>query len=282
VHKQFGCEGIGQSRCKVFDYAPRIREASMNGIDTPVDPGPYPLPEGFPTPSTELSQFAGRLSVFAERYARHLYVLAICVVLALLTGAAIVEGVRERLIEPTRATYLLLVVLAFTLSATFFVASLLDERRIYVESHWGGIGGSLGGWRVSRSLVFLLTTVATFALVGDALNEQVRPDLRERYRSAVNLAAQQRMRCEDRGIVDQKLVLRCAPPSDGTYDRFWDQIKLANSAADDIVIIRAAPAAATTPAAQASAQTSPAGQAPAPTSSAATGTTSAPPAARGN
>lgn len=43
--------------------------------------------------------------------------------------------------------------------AGFFIAVLLGDAPV-VESHWGGLGGTLGGWRVSRSLVYLLGALA--------------------------------------------------------------------------------------------------------------------------
>ena len=209
----------------------------MNGPETPVERDPY----------LDSNPIDRRIPDFVERHRRGLMLLAGSVLFAAVTGYVIVEAARERLIEPTRAAYLLLLAISFTVSATFFITSLIAERRLYVESHWGGLGGGLGGWRVSRSLVFLITTGITFALVVDALNERANPDLRERYRAALNLAARQRMRCEDRGVVSQKLVVRCTPTTDADYDRFWEQIKLANSSADDIVVLRVA---AQTPAAQ--------------------------------
>jgi hypothetical protein len=223
----------------------------MNGNDTPTAQSAFSVSETDAIPR-DWRVYGPAIGISLERHARGLVTLLACAALLFLAGAVIVEAVRERLIDAPRATYLLLLVVAFTVSAGLFVSSILDEGRIYIESHWGGIGGGLGGWRVSRSLVFLVTTAVTFALTADALNERVGPDLRERYRAALNLAGRQRMRCEDRGIVERKLVLQCAPPSDAVYDRFWDQIKLANGAADDIVVIRAVAAGptGTAPAAQ--------------------------------
>lgn len=37
-----------------------------------------------------------------------------------------------------------------------FVSSLEDGQWPAFESHWGGLGGGLGGWRVSPSLLYLL------------------------------------------------------------------------------------------------------------------------------
>lgn len=57
------------------------------------------------------------------------------------------------------------VILGFFASLTFvFARRLLDEVQQgdtpSFESHWGGFGGGLGGWRLSPSLVFLLVVLA--------------------------------------------------------------------------------------------------------------------------
>lgn len=42
----------------------------------------------------------------------------------------------------------------------FALAVERDPDRPGLESHWGGLGGGLGGWRVSTSLVYLMAAVA--------------------------------------------------------------------------------------------------------------------------
>lgn len=44
----------------------------------------------------------------------------------------------------------------------------LDQKSISLETYWGGLGGNLGGWSVSKSLVWFILTFACvllFALV---------------------------------------------------------------------------------------------------------------------
>ena len=49
----------------------------------------------------------------------------------------------------------------FTALLTFRSIFSIDEgSALEVESHWGGFGGGLGGWRFSRSLSYLLAALA--------------------------------------------------------------------------------------------------------------------------
>jgi hypothetical protein len=44
----------------------------------------------------------------------------------------------------------------------FFVLTLVElirERRVGVESHWGGFGGGLGGWQASPALLYFVGTI---------------------------------------------------------------------------------------------------------------------------
>jgi hypothetical protein len=60
----------------------------------------------------------------------------------------------------------------------------LDQKPISVESYWGGLGGNLGGWSVSKSLVWFVMTLTvvgffgTLALhLGDDIPTSSRKDL---------------------------------------------------------------------------------------------------------
>lgn len=37
----------------------------------------------------------------------------------------------------------------------------LDTERLEVDTHWGGLGGGMGGWRMSRAAVLLLLAIVT-------------------------------------------------------------------------------------------------------------------------
>ncbi|MEY2563752.1 MAG: hypothetical protein QOH88_1945 [Verrucomicrobiota bacterium] len=47
-----------------------------------------------------------------------------------------------------------------------FVRSLEEGGAPQIETHWGGIGGALGGWRMSRSLGYLLVSILLAILCG--------------------------------------------------------------------------------------------------------------------
>lgn len=48
-----------------------------------------------------------------------------------------------------------------------------------IESHWGGLGGGLGGWRISRPLIFLIAALVcaglTFAVASPYLQIATTP-----------------------------------------------------------------------------------------------------------
>lgn len=54
----------------------------------------------------------------------------------------------------------------------FFIAVLRGDAPL-VETHWGGIGGSLGGWRLSKSLVYFLGALAFGAMAVVTLDDGV-------------------------------------------------------------------------------------------------------------
>ncbi len=70
---------------------------------------------------------------------------------------------------------------------------------IRIESHWGGLGGGLGGWNVSPALACLLLSIVfgilTLVLAGQS-NSGQKPDLQERYAAAIRLAYDDQARGE--------------------------------------------------------------------------------------
>jgi hypothetical protein len=167
------------------------------------------------------------------------YVVAIVGVLAaVLLTVGLVQDVLAHVADPARAAYVLITSYLLVLSAYLFVRTMDGDERMEFQSHWGGLGGGLGGWRVSRPLVFLLTTALTFALFANAVTGP-RVDLRERYRVAIQFAESKGIHCDDRGIVNSRLVLGCSVKNvtSEEYGQFWDHIKWANPAHDDIVVM---------------------------------------------
>jgi hypothetical protein len=170
---------------------------------------------------------------------------------------------------------LIVVVDTFLTTLWLFIRSLDANERLAIESHWGGLGGGLGGWRISRPLIFLVVSAVTFALMVSAMTVEPRPDLRERYRAALNFAAIKGMRCDDRGIVARRLVVLCMPPSSVVYNQFWEHVKLTNPSYDDIVVTLPSAAATAAGPGPATVATSPVAL---PTTAAPTTATASPPA----
>lgn len=65
-----------------------------------------------------------------------------------------------------------------------FVFSLEGGEGVGVESHWGGLGGSVGGWRLTTPLVFLLLTVFFAGAMTAAIGAAQPPAKAERPAAA--------------------------------------------------------------------------------------------------
>lgn len=158
------------------------------------------------------------------------FVSAICAAIAL-----IVYGVAFRSITPAFGAYLVVLCVSLASSVALFLTRIRREGRLGIESNWGGLGGGLSGWRVSASVIFLLISIGLFALLASAIGgETPGPDLFERYRAALNLAQQTGIAFQKREIVGHKLVLKGSAPTQTAVDGFWNQVKLANPAYDDV------------------------------------------------
>ncbi|MDP3749699.1 MAG: hypothetical protein Q8Q88_21930 [Phenylobacterium sp.] len=66
-------------------------------------------------------------------------------------------------LSPVRATLIGVCGLATLLILFFTLETLRRAEGLFLESHWGGLGGGLGGWRISPAavLVFLLLVFAS-------------------------------------------------------------------------------------------------------------------------
>ncbi len=110
---------------------------------------------------------------------------------------------------------ILLVVFA-TASITTFVRAmeLLANEPLEIQGHWGGLGGGLGGWRLSRSVVMLLLAlVAAGATIAAAT--VTRPGEASRPAppgSAVEITV--RTNTQQAGEADKKTELHI-PPAPG-------------------------------------------------------------------
>ena len=138
------------------------------------------------------------------------------------------------------AAFLMAVMVLTGTSFVLFVRSLETEKRLSIESHWGGLGGGLGGWRVSRSLTYLLVTVPLTLLLWHGM--QIYPVRRdtgyslERYVPAINEAQRQNIKQLVVTVSSGKLHLTGSAPNVAAVDSVWNLIKQANPAYDDIEV----------------------------------------------
>ena len=80
-----------------------------------------------------------------------------------LGGTLVFAVIRGELTAVRAAALALLGALTLWCAAAFF-AAMRDGRWPAVETHWGGLGGGLGGWRAAPSLVYLMATLGFGAM----------------------------------------------------------------------------------------------------------------------
>ena len=87
-------------------------------------------------------------------------------------------AVARNAIDPVRAALVLVCGAATLLALGFALAALWRGTNVALSSHWGGLGGGLGGWQISSSaaalfiaLVFLGATLAVGSRNGQETNE---------------------------------------------------------------------------------------------------------------
>lgn len=88
-------------------------------------------------------------------------------------------GVARGAVDPVRAALVLACATATLVTAAYALAAMRRGDQIGMNSHWGGLGGGLGGWRISAptatillALVFLGATLAVVPRTGEVSNKQ--------------------------------------------------------------------------------------------------------------
>ncbi len=123
-----------------------------------------------------------------------------------------------------------------------FVFTAWADPRPQFEGNWGGLGGGLGGWRISTSIVYLALAVAMGIMgttIATSLINRRPPTIAavDKYQSVVRLMALSNVRLietyEER---DHKVVIKGLAPDEATKTRIWDQIKLVNPTLEDLVV----------------------------------------------
>jgi len=161
--------------------------------------------------------------------------LGIGILLAAVAAIAFVAyGLAVGALAPARAAYLILLTVMLGLSLILFLATIAKEGRLSIESNWGGLGGGLGGWRISSSLTFLCSTVALFVMMVMAVSaEPALPDLRERYRMAVTAGWKSGLVFDETRMWGRKLYVK-GHGSQAAINEFWNQVKIINPYFDDV------------------------------------------------
>jgi hypothetical protein len=75
------------------------------------------------------------------------------------TGYTVLPRIYIPLLAPFRSVLLILAGLVLLIFISALVRSLSRGENVSVESHWGGLGGGIAGWRLSAPLVYLLVIV---------------------------------------------------------------------------------------------------------------------------
>ncbi|HYE66576.1 MAG TPA: LysM peptidoglycan-binding domain-containing protein [Pyrinomonadaceae bacterium] len=65
--------------------------------------------------------------------------------------------------------------------------------------------------------------------------EQRFNELKQKYQTVLSVADQQHIQFQNLHVQDDKLYIKGVAPSDEAKSRFWDQIKLVNPNADDVI-----------------------------------------------
>jgi hypothetical protein len=165
--------------------------------------------------------------------AKRIY-LSICPVAILAGIGVVIYALLERSMPAAQAVYLIVTLTLFCLCFTFFLGTMFEGDNLVFESNWGGLGGGLSGWTISPPLIFLLLSIGSLALLVVALGTaNPQTDVRERYRAALNFAAQKGIQFDTAKIVGGKLILTGTAPQASDVNALWDQVKLANPIHDD-------------------------------------------------
>ena len=64
--------------------------------------------------------------------------------------------------------------------------------------------------------------------------EQRFNELKQKYQTVLKVADQQHIQFHNLHVQDDKLFIKATAPTDAAKNEFWDQVKLVNSAVDDI------------------------------------------------
>jgi len=114
------------------------------------------------------------------------------------------------------------------LSLAGFAYFVMRQERIRIESHWGGLGGGLGGWTISNPLACLVLAIAFGALCVALSMQQQKPDLLERFNGAIRLAQERSFQFDKPPQIDSagRLYFHGVAASEPIQKEIFRQIEL--------------------------------------------------------
>ncbi len=132
----------------------------------PASAPPLPLTSAPPLPPTTLWEQVERWSLYAVA-ASLAFTLVIPLALLVTERLHRVAHADEKMVALGLGVLFASITLMFL---TRFIRSLEGGESLGVESHWGGLGGGVGGWRVSRPVGYLFCVMTFGALTAVAVS----------------------------------------------------------------------------------------------------------------
>ncbi len=137
----------------------------------PVQPPPPPAPDPVEDPwlKTERVLIGAAPAVLA-------LTLALPVILLATTSLHNIAGADKKMLALCMSVLFAGIAIVFLAR---FVRSLESGEPLGIESHWGGLGGGVGGWRISRPIVYLLPAIVFAALTAVAMSSYLPSEKKE-------------------------------------------------------------------------------------------------------
>jgi hypothetical protein len=179
-------------------------------------------------------------SEFQPRYLLPLAVVLAATALALFIALCISLWGRFALpanFDLARAALIALLSILTAISFFMFVRGIESEKGLSFQSYWGGLGGGLGGWRISRPVVYLVATGVLIMLLASVVSSwsdrRNSADLgflylADKYMPALVAAQQNKIGSLGISTEQSKLHLTGVAPDQKAVNAVWDQIKQIN------------------------------------------------------
>ena len=142
-------------------------------------PGPQPSTAPVPAAPAPVSPPQGRAATSpAERWLYAVLVVSLLWVLVAPTAMLLTEPYHRDALADDKVLTLGFGVLFASVALVFsarLIRSLDNGDYLGVESHWGGLGGGVGGWRISTPVIYLVCVVSFGALAAVSMRQYPNP-----------------------------------------------------------------------------------------------------------